>query len=146
MAKRIKQSAALPYRQRRGGGGLEVLLVTSMSRGDWIIPKGLVESDMTAYDSAAKEAWEEAGVTGRVGTAAVGSYDVEKWGGVCVVDVYDLEVEHTHDAWPECFDRKRRWVTVDEAVGLVRRAEVAGLIRTLPDRIARGAAADTARR
>jgi 8-oxo-dGTP pyrophosphatase MutT (NUDIX family) len=144
MAKRIKQSAALPYRLRRDGTGLEVLLVTSMSRGDWIIPKGVVEPDMTPYDSAAKEAWEEAGVTGRVGTAAVGSYEYDKWGGVCTVAVYDLEVEHTHDAWPECFDRKRRWVTVDEAVGLVRRAEVQHLIRTLPARVA-ARAADPAR-
>src|SRR3954470_19706124 len=136
MAKRIKQSAALPYRLRRDGRGLEVLLVTSMSKGDWIIPKGLVEPDLTPYDSAAKEAWEEAGVTGRVGTAAVGSYEYDKWGGVCVVAVYDLEVEQSHDAWPECFDRKRRWVTVDEAVTLVRRAEVQHLIRTLPDRMA----------
>lgn len=140
MAKRFKQSAALPYRLRRDGTGLEVLLVTSMSKGDWIIPKGVIESDMTAYDSAAKEAWEEAGVTGRVGTRRVGAYEYDKAGGVCTVDVYDLEVEQTHDAWPECFDRKRRWVTVDEAVALVRRAEVQHLIRTLHDRVSARAA------
>ena len=51
--KLILQSGVIPYRWR--DGRLEVLLITSMRSGDWIVPKGLIEPDMTAHDSAAKE-------------------------------------------------------------------------------------------
>ena len=67
---------------------------------------------MTEHDSAAKEAREEAGVVGNVGTRAVGSFEYEKWGGVCHVSVFDLHVTSELDAWPEKADRERRWVTV----------------------------------
>ncbi|WP_371514877.1 NUDIX domain-containing protein [Brevundimonas denitrificans] len=37
------------------------------AHGRWIFPKGMVEDDMTPARSAAKEAWEEAGVRGDIG-------------------------------------------------------------------------------
>lgn len=130
----IRQSAAIPFRRR--GGRLEVLLITSMSRGAWIVPKGLVESDLSDADSAAKEAEEEAGVRGRVGHKAVGSYEYQKWGGTCVVRVFDLEVEAELDDWPERRDRRRRWTRVDEAAEAVENKRLRKMIQQLPDRVA----------
>ena len=78
-----EQSGVVPYRWLEGR--LEVLLITSLRRGRWIIPKGIVEPDMTPAESAAMEAFEEAGVKGRVGTEPIGEYTVNKWGGVCGV-------------------------------------------------------------
>jgi 8-oxo-dGTP pyrophosphatase MutT (NUDIX family) len=89
--KLFRQSGVIPYRRRRDGQ-LEVLLITSRRSAQWIVPKGLVEPDMTEQDSAAKEAREEAGVVGRVGTRVVGAFEYEKWGGVCHVSVFDLHV------------------------------------------------------
>jgi 8-oxo-dGTP pyrophosphatase MutT (NUDIX family) len=56
----------IPYRIR--DGKIEVMLITSSTRKRWIIPKGMIEPDMTPQDSAAKEAWEEAGIIGQVAT------------------------------------------------------------------------------
>ena len=135
-AKVIRQSAVIPYRWQ--GERLRVLLITSRRSGDWIVPKGLVEPDMTEHDSAAKEAHEEAGVLGDVGTEPVGSFEYEKWGGVCVVRVYDLEVRRELSDWPEQGDRTRKWVDAGEAADLVKHAALGKLIAGLPARLRGG--------
>jgi 8-oxo-dGTP pyrophosphatase MutT (NUDIX family) len=132
-AKVFRQSAVVPYRRRRGR--LEVLLITSRGSGDWIVPKGLVEPDMTEHDSAAKEAQEEAGVLGRVGATPVGSFEYEKWGGVCVVRVFDLEVRDELSDWPEKAQRTRQWFEADEAARLVKHARLGEIIARLPSRV-----------
>ncbi len=57
-------SLSVPYRVRNGK--IEVLLITSHRRQDWGIPKGGISKAMSPPDSAAKEAWEEAGLVGQV--------------------------------------------------------------------------------
>jgi len=63
LPKRRQQVAAVCYRIRRRG--IEFLLVQSRG-GRWIFPKGGVESGLTQAQSAALEAFEEAGVHGRM--------------------------------------------------------------------------------
>jgi 8-oxo-dGTP pyrophosphatase MutT (NUDIX family) len=63
LSKRRQQVAAVCYRIRRGG--IEFLLVQTRG-GRWIFPKGGVESGLTRAQSAALEAFEEAGVHGRM--------------------------------------------------------------------------------
>ena len=63
LPKRRQQVAAVCYRIRRRG--LEFLLVQTRG-GRWIFPKGGVESGLTHAQSAALEAFEEAGVHGRM--------------------------------------------------------------------------------
>src|SRR5271169_3518963 len=60
---RRQQVAAVCYRMRKRG--IEFLLVQSRG-GRWIFPKGGVESGLTPAQSAALEAFEEAGVHGRM--------------------------------------------------------------------------------
>lgn len=112
-----RQCAAVPF--RHGPDGPEILLVTSRSRGRWIVPKGNVES-VGARRTAAQEAFEEGGVSGRVEKRPFGCYD--HGGGI--VDAYLLAVETEHARWPEKRVRERRWVRAGEAAAL---AEVAGL-------------------
>ena len=132
---RVTTSLSAPRWQ---GERLRVLLITSRRSGDWIVPKGLVEPDMTEHDSAAKEAHEEAGVTGDVGTDAVGSFEHEKWGGVCVVRVFDMEVRRELRDWAEKADRTRKWVDAAEAADLVKHAALGELIAALPRRLRPG--------
>ena len=51
-----RQSGAVPFRVR--DGALEVLLITAVSSDHWIVPKGIVEPDLTPAASAAEEAHE----------------------------------------------------------------------------------------
>ena len=126
------QSAALPYRVQ--GDALEILLITTRRSKRWIIPKGIVEGDLTPYASAAKEALEEAGVQGRIDSTPLGVYDYVKWGDVCCVSVYALRVDAALTAWPEDF-RTREWVSPDEAARRVRETELKTLIREFAARI-----------
>jgi 8-oxo-dGTP pyrophosphatase MutT (NUDIX family) len=63
LSKRRQQVAAVCY--RIGTDGIEFLLVQTRS-GRWIFPKGGVEPGLTRAQSAALEAFEEAGVHGRI--------------------------------------------------------------------------------
>jgi 8-oxo-dGTP pyrophosphatase MutT (NUDIX family) len=124
-----RQSAAIPVRHR--AGSMDVLLVTSHSGKRWVIPKGVIEPDLSPAESAAKEAWEEAGVRGSIRQGPVGTYQYQKWGGTCTVEVFVLGVERLEETWPEQALRQRRWVDVDEAAELVRESDLAAILRTL---------------
>lgn len=54
-----RQSAVIPY--RFCAGQLQLLLITASSGRKWGIPKGIHEPGLSAQDSAAREALEEAG-------------------------------------------------------------------------------------
>jgi 8-oxo-dGTP pyrophosphatase MutT (NUDIX family) len=128
----FRQSAVIPY--RKGPNGLEVLLVTSRKGTRWVLPKGVVEPDLTPAVSAGKEAMEEAGVRGRIDDRPLGTYQYQKWGGTCTVQVFAMEVEEEVPAWPEAGMRRRAWLTVDDAR---RRIDEKGL-RQIVDRFIEG--------
>ena len=109
----IHQSGVVPYRVRRGR--IEIAMVTASSGPHWTIPKGHVEPDLTPHDSAAKEAFEEAGLLGTVDPDRIGSYTYEKRGRRRLVHVYLLEVTRELQRWPEMNVRKRRWMNVAAA-------------------------------
>ena len=113
-----RQSAVIPYLE--DAGVLKVVLITSNSSGHWIIPKGVIEKDMTPEESAAKEAFEEAGVTGIVSEEMISEYDYEKWGGICHVQVFPFEVLEVLETWEEMNHRNRKIVDASEAVTLVK--------------------------
>jgi 8-oxo-dGTP pyrophosphatase MutT (NUDIX family) len=69
--KECAQVAAVCYRVR--GGAIEFLLVRT-GKGRWIFPKGSVEPGLTHAQAAALEAFEEAGVHGRMEEASFTSY------------------------------------------------------------------------
>ena len=66
-----EQVAAVCYRVR--GGEIEFLLVKT-GKGRWIFPKGSVEPGLTHAQAAALEAFEEAGVHGRMEEASFARY------------------------------------------------------------------------
>jgi 8-oxo-dGTP pyrophosphatase MutT (NUDIX family) len=107
-------------------------MITNRKGERWIIPKGLVEDDLTALESAAREAWEEAGVKGRISEKSVGEYRYEKWGGTCIVEVFLLNVTDVLAHWPEDDFRQREWVGVEEAAGRVREEALRKIIRQAP--------------
>ena len=70
------QYAALPYRMREAV--LEVLLITSRETGLWIIPKGWPHKGLSPHAVAVREAYEEAGLRGKIKGRALGAYRYEK--------------------------------------------------------------------
>ncbi|MBW8727232.1 MAG: NUDIX hydrolase [Inquilinus limosus] len=117
------QHGALPYRIGPDGA-VQILLVTSRQTRRWIIPKGWPIKGLKPSKSAAREAFEEAGVRGAVGSKAIGSFVYDKGleDGVsvsCEVGVFPLKVERQHKTWPEAHQRETRWVGPEEALDLL---------------------------
>lgn len=127
-----QQYAALPWRQ---SPGLEILLITSRETRRWVIPKGWPMPGKSPAESAAQEAYEEAGIRGQIAAQALGHYRYSKRqrGGAKKrfrVDVFAMEVTEILDLWPEAHERTRQWLSPREAVALVEEPELAALIRT----------------
>jgi ADP-ribose pyrophosphatase YjhB (NUDIX family) len=107
----ILESGALAYRRRKNGEVL-ILLISKKRSKKWGIPKGRVNASLSFGETAAKEAFEEAGVTGRISPNCIGMFratkrtptpkHIEVW-------VYLLEVDETVLDWPEKDKRQIRW-------------------------------------
>ena len=127
-----RQSGVIPYRMRKGS--LEILLITSRKERCWIIPKGIIEHEYSARNSAAKEALEEAGVKGNVHRKLLGVYRHRKLGKTCTVKVFPMRVTRIYKVWDEA-DRDREWVSVKQALKRVRNQELKRVIKKLPETI-----------
>jgi len=133
--RRRVQYAALPYRLN-GKTRTEVMLVTSRETRRWIIPKGWPQKGKAPHDSAAREAFEEAGVVGAVGKRAVGSFPYQKRlkNGdltVCEVHVFPLRVRRQSKEWPEKEQREVKWLSAKEAAETVKEPMLGEIIRRL---------------
>jgi 8-oxo-dGTP pyrophosphatase MutT (NUDIX family) len=122
------QVGALPYRIE--AGELVFLLVTSRRTGRWIFPKGSLIPGLDAPGSAAREAWEEAGVEGIVEPTPLGAYLASGRtpdAPPVRVEIYPLHVQQTHDDWQEKAQRQRQWVNLADARVLLSNRELADL-------------------
>ena len=128
----VEQSGVIPYRIM--DGKMEVMLITSSASKRWVIPKGLIEPNMTPEDSAAKEAWEEAGVLGQVFPDLMGTYEYYKSGCTWQVDVFLLQVETVMENWPEAYKRKRQWVSIPKAIKRVDEPDLKLILGDFPQR------------
>lgn len=128
-----QQYAALCFRRPKDGPGIEILVVTSRESGRWVIPKGWPMKRKKPFEAAAIEAFQEAGVRGKVRKKPVGSYTYLKVlddGDVvpCVIDIFQIEVDELVDEFKERGERTLAWVSPDEAARRVREIELKSLL------------------
>jgi 8-oxo-dGTP pyrophosphatase MutT (NUDIX family) len=129
-----QQIAALPI--RRGRSGLQVLLITSRETKRWVIPKGWPMDAYADFNAAKIEAYEEAGVRGRVSRKPLGRFRYVKLlksgeARHMTVTVYSLQVEQLLAQWPEKSERTRKWFSVEEAATLVAETGLQNIIARL---------------
>ena len=116
------QYAALPYRE--GANGLEFLLITTRRTHRWIVPKGWPMDGLAPHAAAAREALEEAGISGEIDVKSIGSYRYfkERKSGElvpCKVDVFALKVKQQRKTWAEKDARELLWCSLNEALACV---------------------------
>lgn len=123
----------MPYRLNEAGE-VEVLILTSRTRRRWIIPKGWPIKGLKPAKSAAREAFEEAGVRGAVSGKPIGRFTYDKQIDedgrlvACEVTVFPLAVKRQLKVWPEIEQRETRWVAVGEAAALTDEDELRPLL------------------
>jgi 8-oxo-dGTP pyrophosphatase MutT (NUDIX family) len=136
-SERRHQVAALPWRTTAAGpdgnSALQILLVSSRETRRWVIPKGWQMKGKLDHQAAAQEAYEEAGLDGRIVERPIGNYPYLKRlkSGAArpvTVDVYPLEVTGEHAAWPEKGQRTLQWMSPVEAALAVQEPELRDLI------------------
>lgn len=129
-----RQVAALVW--RRTDSGPDVLLVTSRTTRRWLLPKGWRGDGLSDAQSAAQEAFEEAGAVTAQDDGILGTYQYDKIlddGSrlPCTVDVFGFKLVRLADHWPEMTQRVRRWYAAETAASLVAEPELAALISSL---------------
>jgi 8-oxo-dGTP pyrophosphatase MutT (NUDIX family) len=126
------QFAVLPWRIGEGGNR-QIMLLTSRETHRWVIPKGWPMKGRKPAEVASQEAYEEAGLIGKVvGKRPLGNFHYEKRlakkAVICEVLVFLFRVERQLDDWPEKGERKRQWVDVKQAAALVEEGGLAEII------------------
>jgi len=129
----FKQSGVIPY--RKNNGILEILLITSIKKNKWIIPKGYVEFNLSPFESAKKEAFEEAGIIGSNETFELGTIELKKGIGVTHMKIFSMEVIKIFEDYPEKNLRKRKWFSTEEAAAKVAIPEIPAMIRSLQNKV-----------
>ena len=130
-----RQVAALCWRtSQKHASAVEVLLITSLNSKRWILPKGWPEPELGPAENAAREAFEEAGVMGKIGAKPIGRYHYLKerkdGGGIpCSVEVFALEVTKQLDDWPEKNSRELAWLPLDQAAARVTEPSLRQIIK-----------------
>lgn len=96
-----------------------VLLIQSTRRKGWVLPKGGWETDEECTEAAAREAWEEAGISIQI------DYDLgeivetrppkKAAKDKALYRFYEATVLVESEDWPERHKRERRWMTFAQA-------------------------------
>lgn len=131
MSGATSQVGAIPIRWI--GGRPEVLLITTRSTGRWTVPKGWPLAESLGAECAAREAFEEAGVRGRIETFSIGTFEywkrTKKSRTFLQVTAFALHVQDIAWDWPERAERKRAWFSPDVACRLAANDGLSALIR-----------------
>jgi len=122
----VSHSGVLPY--RLGADGMELLIITTLQRRRWTIPRGHLHKKRTPSETARLEAFEEAGLVGELHDAPVGVFC--DWRGQTTdrVLLYPLRVVGQASEWPEKQRRQRQWIRARAAERFVSE-ELWALIR-----------------
>lgn len=128
-----EQVAAVCYRKRRGG--IEFLLVQTRGGNRWTFPKGSTEPGLTHAQAAALEAFEEAGVHGRIEEASFSRYVLRKRSTARKPGTRSVSAELSVNAHlcevsrlspPQESNRNRTWFSVQDARQCLREGRSAG--------------------
>ncbi len=136
------QFGALVYRIRNNQP--QILLITSRGRQQWLIPKGWPIDGLKPHKAAAQEAWEEAGVSGRVNKYSLGMLRHTKDRGSpratkTRIIVFPMEASKLATKFPEAKQRRRKWLSPKKAAARIANPELAQMVRAFdPRQIRRG--------
>ena len=134
---RLRQAAAIPL-CRGEGGDIRICLIRRRELRTWGIPKGFLDPGDTPAEAALREAYEEAGLGGRLLGDAIGTYTYVKRGSRHSVSVFLMEVLQEEATWPEQWLRAREWFALNDGMTLLQGHPVSALLDLVPAHLTDG--------
>ena len=115
------------------GDRVAIMFVTSQRRGRWILPKGNLKPDESHKKGCKREAFEEAGVKGRIISELPMTHVVTKSSdgklSQVAVTYYPMLVSNQVDEWPEQTKRERHWALLEDAERVTDREDFQQIIK-----------------
>ena len=114
-----------------------LMLITSRTRERLIFPKGNKDKKESRKKTCKREAFEEAGIIGKVFkrfpiTQRISKSQNGKLDHVCVT-YYPMFVLKQFDEWPESSKRQRHWATLEDAQKVTDREDFLKVIQIFTD-------------
>ncbi|MEM1377917.1 MAG: NUDIX hydrolase [Pseudomonadota bacterium] len=118
------RAGAIPFRlPKKKDASVSIMLITSMTRKRWILPKGVVEDGEAMTDTAERETVEETGVKGKLIAEYPMTVLIERQLETGLEQVpctfYPLLAKSMSKRWQEDDLRERKWVPLREARRMV---------------------------
>lgn len=116
------------------------LMITSRRSANWVFPKGSPIKGLSPTETAAQEAFEEAGVKGILGEDAVGYYlhpNNKDEHRLDRIKLFPMRVTEQFDDWPEEQERFRHWALLPQVRSLMASRKAARLAGELSRQIKR---------
>lgn len=127
-----RQVAALPYKRTKKGA-FKFLIMTSRGTRRFIVPKGWPMKRLRDHDAAAREAFEEAGLLGKISRHPIGVFlywkRLKRTFKLIEVDLFPLRVTRQAKKWPEKGERDMAWLQAEDAILLLDEPRLKTLIR-----------------
>ena len=114
---RTIQYGVLPYIQ--SDNKVKLVLITSRKSKIWIVPKGNRALKKSKHATALQEAFEEAGLRGRLLEDDEMHFKIKSHGKQVMLILYLMQVDKMLRVWPERGERKRIVVNRQKAVEMV---------------------------
>jgi ADP-ribose pyrophosphatase YjhB (NUDIX family) len=115
------------------GDRIAIMFVTSQRRGRWILPKGNLKPGESHKKGCKREAFEEAGVKGRIMSELPMTHVVTKSSdgklSQVAVTYYPMLVSKQVDEWPEQAKRERHWALLEDAERVTDREDFQQVIK-----------------
>ena len=112
------QLGILPYIKKKKD--MEIYLVTSRQKGEWILPKGQEEKELGKRQVALLEAYEEAGLLGKIKSNSYVDLSVYRRGRKVTMRIFPMKVTKILKQWPESHERKRKLIKLKKAKKLMK--------------------------
>jgi ADP-ribose pyrophosphatase YjhB (NUDIX family) len=115
------------------GDRVAIMFVTSQRRGRWILPKGNLKPGESHKKGCKREAFEEAGVKGRIMSELPMTHVVTKSSdgklSQVAVTYYPMLVSKQVDEWPEQAKRERHWALLEDAERVTDREDFQQVVK-----------------
>ncbi|MGB2166809.1 MAG: NUDIX hydrolase [Candidatus Puniceispirillales bacterium] len=127
----IHKIGAIPFAVK--DDRIAILFITSQQRGRWILPKGNLKMKESHKKGCKREAFEEAGVKGKIlkhfPLTILISKLIDRQMDKVAVTYYPLLVTKQYDDWPEASKRQRHWSLLEDAPRVTDREDYLNVIR-----------------